>query len=122
VKTHGEPPTNQVGHPAGSPQVGPEAVRGRLVCQPPQDGSLLPRSQEAGPTGRRPGCQSTVAAAAMPGLPLGDGYRMNAQEVGDRGLSPAGVQLADGHPSPDFQFESRSFASHAGRCTTTPGD
>jgi hypothetical protein len=112
MERNAEPAVDQLADAAGRPEVGGEAVCGRLLGQPPPDLLILCGGQEPGPAWRGPGGQPVVASGPVPGHPLGDGDAVDAQGGGDRGLrAPAEDQL-DGPPPHGFQFGSRSFASH----------
>jgi hypothetical protein len=116
---HSEPSANQIGHTASRPQIGSEPVSRRLLRNPLQDRLFLGRSQKPRSPRRWFRGESGGALFPVSGHPFGDGYRMDAQKLRNRHLRPTIPEFLDGGPSPRFQFESSSFASHPKPNTTS---
>ena len=100
------------GDAAGRPEVGREAVGGRLLGQPLSDLLILFGGQKPGSARRGFGGQPVAAGGSVSGHPLGHGDAVDAQRNGDCGLSPSIEYQLNGPPTHGFQFGSRSFASH----------
>jgi hypothetical protein len=81
-------PEDQVGQPAGRPQVGVEPVLSGRLGQPAEHLLLLVGGQEPGATGRGLGLQAIVPGRPVPRDTLLDGHRMDAEERGHVLLRP----------------------------------
>ena len=107
-----EPTPDQFGDAASGPEVGGEAVGGRLLSQPLPDELILIGRQKSRPSRRRFGGQSWIAFGSVFGHPLGHGDGVNTQSDGDGGLSLSLKHHPNCSTPHGFQFGSRSFASH----------
>ncbi len=107
-----EPTPDQFGDAASGPEVGGEAVGGRLLSQPLPDLSILFGSEKSRPSRRGFGGQGVIAFGSVFGHPLGYGDGVDAEERGDSGLRPPLDHHLDRSTPYGFQFGSRSFASH----------
>jgi hypothetical protein len=107
-----ESAADQIGHAASRPEVGGEAVYGRLLGQPLANLLILFGSEKPRATWCSFGSQPCVALGSMFGHPLGHGDGMNAEGFGDGRLGMSSQNLLNGTPPYGFQFGSRSFASH----------
>lgn len=117
MEPHTQTLLDQVGHPFGRPQVGPEPVLRRRVSQPPEDLLLLGGVQERLAARVRLGRQGGVPASPVCPDPLPDRLRVDAPEGGDILPGPALAHALDGQPPTGFQFRSTSFASHPEQVT-----
>lgn len=111
---------NQFGDPAGRPEVGREAVGGRLLGEPTPDLSVLIRGQEPRTSRRRLGREPGVAVGAVPGHPLGHSDDVDAERLGHGHLRPAAEDSLHGSSACRFQRGSRSVASHGAQDSRRP--
>ena len=119
MEANPQPIRDQFGDPTGGPQVGPEAVGGGRVGQPPEDGRFLLGGQERGPPGGRLGGQPGVRVGPVPGHPLGHRDRVDAEKGGDLPLGPPVPDPLARQPSADFEDLSRSVTSHPDQVTSS---
>ena len=107
---HAEARADEVGDAAGGPEVGGEAVGGRPVGQPAEHLGLLLGCEEALAARMGLGGEGVGPGGAVGAHPLADGDGVDAQEVGDVLVHPAGQDLLDGeaaagfHPGPRGGF------------------
>ncbi len=113
MEGHSEAALNQFGHASSRPEVGGEAVCGRLLGQPLPDLLILFGGEKPGSAWRGLGCQSVVARSPVSGHPLGHRDAVDAQGDCDSGLRPSLENQLNRSPPQSFQFRSRSFASHS---------
>ena len=97
---------DEVGDAAGSPEIGGEAVVGGLVGKPAEHLGLLPGGEEALAARVRLGGEGVGPGRAVGAHPSVDGDGVDAEELGDILLLPAGEDLLDAeapagfHPGP----------------------
>ena len=81
---------------------------------------LLVGGQEPGPTGRGRGLQPVVPMGVVPGDPLGDGDRVDAEERGHVLLRPALIHATNRRHTPRLQLRCCAFTPHPEQATNTP--
>lgn len=86
MKDNSESTPDQFGDAAGGPEVGREAVGGRLLGEPLADLLILFGSEEPGSARRGLGGQPRLAFGTVLGHPLGHGDAVDTQGDGHGGL------------------------------------
>ena len=106
---------DQLGHPLGRPQVGPEPVLGGRLGQPPEYLLLLVGGPERSSTRVGFGREPLVPVGGVGAHPPRDGFPVDAQEGGDLGTSPTVLDTLDRQTTTGLKFRRASFASHSSR-------
>ncbi len=106
---------DELGEARGGPQLGGEAVLGRLVVQPAPDDLLLGAGQLGRTTGHGPCHQGAAAVAAEGGEPTADAAGGDAEEIGDLLRGVSAVDALNGETTAVFQDLGGACGSHADR-------
>ena len=105
-----EASADEVGEAAGGPEVGGEAVVGRLVGDPAEGFGLLRGGQEALAAGMGLGRKGVGPGHAVGPHPSVDGDGVDAEEISDVFLGPTVEDFCDGeaaagfHPGPSGEY------------------
>jgi hypothetical protein len=106
---------DELGEAPGGPQLGGEAVLGRVLGQPAPDDLLLGAGQLGRATGHGPCRQGVSAVAAESSEPAAHAAGIDAEEFGDLSRGVAVMDPLDGETTAVFQDLGGAGGSHARR-------
>lgn len=103
---------DDLGDAAAGPEVGGVAERLRALAEPAEDLTFLDRRELGRPRRRRLGVEPGLAEPTIRRLPILDGPRRDAQELGDLRNRMTVVKMGEGESPSPFEFGRRAGWSH----------